>query len=359
MPDSVPDRRRMFRAVGLIAAAPVALIAGFAWAGGWIGAPRLGGAAIVDTQEQSGGVHAGYRRAHAKGVCFAGTFEANGAGAALSTASALAPGRYPLAGRFSTAGGNPLATDGRNVFHSMALVLRTPDGQQWRMALDHTPIFPVATPDAFVELQRASRPDPATGKPDPAAMSAYLARHPETRAFQAYLADAPLPNSFANGTYYSINAFRFTDRSGTTRAVRWEMRPEDPLRALDKARLAELPRDYLFDGLMARLRQGPVRWHMIVTVAAPGDPTDNATIAWPAGRRQVDVGTLVVTHATAEEEGACRDLNFDPTVLPAGIALSDDPLLAARSAAYAVSYRRRALEGPRPSAVGATQGQAR
>jgi catalase len=40
----------------------------------------------------------------------------------------------------------------------------------------------------------------------------------------------------------------------------------------------------------------------------------------------------------------CRDVNFDPTVLPDGIAPSDDPLLAARSAAYAVSYQRRTRE---------------
>src|SRR3546814_10230798 len=80
----------------------------------------------------------------------------------------------------------------------MALQLTGPDGEIWRLAMDHTPIFPVATPEAFVALQRAARPDPATGKPDPAAMKAYLARHPETRAYQDYVAAAPLPDSFAN-----------------------------------------------------------------------------------------------------------------------------------------------------------------
>jgi catalase len=43
--------------------------------------------------------------------------------------------------------------------------------------------------------------------------------------------------------------------------------------------------------------------------------------------------------------------------LPDGIALSDDPLLAARSAAYAASFRRRAVEAPGPSAVGKTLSQ--
>jgi catalase len=41
----------------------------------------------------------------------------------------------------------------------------------------------------------------------------------------------------------------------------------------------------------------------------------------------------------------------DPLMLPQGIAPSDDPLLLARSAAYAASYSRREGEPKQPSAV--------
>ena len=338
--------------IAAIVAAPLALLAGFAWAGGWIGSPRVGGKTIADALEFNAGRQAGYRRAHAKGLCFTGQFEASGKAARLSAAPQLAPGRYAVTGRFSTGGGNPFATDGRNVFHAMALQLAGPDGQIWRMAMDHVPIFPVATPQAFVALQHATRPDPATGKPDPTAMKAYLASHPETRAYQDYVAAAPLPDSFANGTYYSINAFRFVDSAGTSHAVRWAFEPEAPFGALDKATLASLPTDYLFDELQGRLAKESLRWRMIVTVAAPGDETDNATIAWPAARPRIDAGTLTIVRAEPEESGACRDITFDPTILPDGVALSDDPLLAARSAAYAASFRRRAIEAPGPSAAG-------
>src|SRR3546814_7286683 len=70
---------------------------------------------------------------------------------------------------------------------------------------------------------------------------------------------------------------------------------------------------------------------MTITVAAPGDITNNATVAWPADRQSIEAGTLTITAAQPEERGACRDITFDPTILPDGIALSDDPLLAARS----------------------------
>jgi len=56
---------------------------------------------------------------------------------------------------------------------------------------------------------------------------------------------------------------------------------------------------------------------------------------------------LVVHRIEAEADGPCRDINFDPAVLPAGMRTSDDPFPAARSAAYAVSYDRRTAETER------------
>jgi catalase len=83
---------------------------------------------------------------------------------------------------------------------------------------------------------------------------------------------------------------------------------------------------------------------LVVTVANPGDPTADPSKAWPEDRRKVDAGTLVVNAIEPEANGPCRDLNFDPTVLPSGMHVSDDPFPAARSAAYSVSFNRRTAE---------------
>ena len=69
------------------------------------------------------------------------------------------------------------------------------------------------------------------------------------------------------------------------------------------------------------------------------------------------LATLIVQQIEAEADGPCRDINFDPTVLPNGIRVSDDPFPAARSSAYRVSYDRRTAEEkdyPR-TAAGAAQ----
>ena len=346
------SRIRLVAAVIVIGVASAALVGGFAWAAGWIGARRITSNDAIAALDFNGGHYPGYRRAHAKGMCFTGWFDANGAGGAVSRASVLKSGQYPVIGRFSLGGANPMAGDGRDVFHAMALLLRSRDGQQWRMAMDHTPLFPVADAATFLAFQRASRPVPATGQPDPAAMTAYLAEHPETKRYLDYLASAPLPDSFADATYYSINAFRFTNDLGVTRSVRWQMEPEVPLTALDKSRLSDLPRDALFREMIARTARGPSRWHMLLVVANPGDRTDNATIVWRGTHRTIDAGTLEVDRVMPEEDGACRDLNFDPTILPRGIALSDDPLLGVRAKVYSTSFTHRATEGAHPSAVG-------
>ncbi|HTN41305.1 MAG TPA: catalase family peroxidase [Asticcacaulis sp.] len=321
---------------------------GFAFAAGWIGPHRQSGADIANALEYNGGKHEGYRRAHAKGLCLTGYFEASGAAASLSKAQVFATGRYPVSGRFSVAGGNPLASDGRNVFHSMALVIRTPDGLEWRTAMDHTPVFPVSTPADFASFQIATRPDPTTGKPDPQKVAAFVATHPETRAFQAYMKTAPLPDSFANGTYYSINAFRLIDKAGNSRTVRWRFVPDAAFSALNKQKLDALPKNYLFDEMQTRVKRAPATWRLVLTLASREDNTRDANALWPDTRRQITAGKLTVTSVSPEADAPCRDVNFAPTILPAGMAISDDPLLAARAATYASSFTRRALEGSKP-----------
>lgn len=350
MPPSSPSRRP-WPALALIGVAVGLLALAFLWAAGWLQPSRIGGGKLADSLEYNAGKHPGWRRAHTKGLCVTGHFDSNGAGVALSRASVFRAGSVPVLGRFSTGGSDPFGPDGRPTFHSLALAFHLPRGEEWRTAMDHTPIFPVANAADFVALQIASKPDPVTHKPDPAKMKAYLTQHPETQAFLDYMATAPLPASFATGTYYSINAFRFIDGNGQSRAVRWQFEPETKGGDLDKKTLDQQPADFLFDDLIARVKQGPLRWHLVIVLADAGDRTDNATVAWPANRRHVDVGTLVLDRATPEETGGCRDITYDPLVLPNGIAPSDDPLLAARSATYAASFHRRAVEGPHPDAI--------
>ncbi|WP_028225204.1 catalase family peroxidase [Paraburkholderia ferrariae] len=325
-----------------IAAIVAGAAAAFAWTAGWLTPHRVTAPHIINTFETNYGVHPGFRRNHAKGLCVEGWFESNGNGASVSRAAVFAPGRTPVIGRFAIPGSNPSAPDASVPVRSMALVFQLQDGEQWRTGMNSTPVFAVQTPLQFFRQLVASRPDPATGKPDPAKLDAFYRANPETLPFRQWVKAHPPSSSFANTGFYSINAFIATDANGRRQAIRWQTVPETPYAPQTPEQKTQP--DFLSNDLDARLAQGPLRWHLVITVAQPGDPTDDATAAWPADRTQIDAGTLVLQSASPQSEGVCRDVNFDPTILPAGLAPSDDPLLAARSAAYAVSFNRRTRE---------------
>ncbi|MCB8879843.1 catalase family peroxidase [Acidisoma cellulosilytica] len=318
--------------------------AGFAYAGGWFSPARLTPARIVTALADRGGDPLGHRRNHSKGVCFTGDFAANGQGAHYSTAAVLAKGDYPVTGRFGIATGNLLAADITGRVKSMAIRIVAPNGAEWRSGMNDSPVFAVATPQAFYEMTQAQDVDPATGKPDPAAMKHFAKTHPGFAPFAAWAKTTPWTPSWADQPYNSLNAFRFIDAGGDRHLVRWSMQPTVPLDPVPVAELAKLGPNYLQNDLSQRLTKGPLTWHLIVTLAAPGDPSNDATKAWPTDRTHVVVGTLTVNQTQPEANGPCRDLNYDPTILPTGIQISDDPLLPARSAAYAKSFDLRTSE---------------
>lgn len=210
--------------------------------------------------------------------------------------------------------------------------------------MNSSPMFPVGTPQAFYDQLVAFRLDPKTSRRSAAKMNAFLENHPETRAFRDWLRNHSASSTFYNASYFSINAFRFIDKDGTSRYVRWSVVPEATYAPAASA--AARDPDFLSHDLSERLRTGPVRWHLMLTPAGAGDPVNDATRVWPKEREahRVDAGVIVISGSESQIDGTCRDINFDPLVLPDGIAPSDDPLLAARSSAYADSFNRRTSE---------------
>jgi catalase len=345
---------------GAIGAVILSVAAAFAYVGGWLSPARLTQDRMMAAFQHASGAHAGFRRNHAKGVCVTGWFESSGQAAALSRAAVFKPGRVPVVGRFALAGGMPFQTDALATVRSMALRFLLPGGEEWRTGMNNIPVFAVNSARGFYEQLLASSPDPATGKPDPAKMKAFLADHPETGRALSLIKQRQVASGFANSTFNSLNAFRFVDAAGASVPVRWSTVPVQPS-AVDSAEpSAAGDKNYLFDDLIAQIAQHPQQWRLIVTIGQADDPTNDATLPWPAGRRQVDAGTVTIDRASSEDGGRCTDVNYDPLVLPSGIEPSDDPLLSARSAAYARSFTLRAGEQHKkpPSAVTAQEVQA-
>lgn len=341
------SRRSLLLGIGAVGAFLAIDLGAVAYANKWIGpTAALTRQTFMDGFRKVFGLHPGFRRNHAKGVVVNGYFESNGSGRELSKAALFKPGRTPVIGRFSLSGGNPMVADAPATARGLGLAFSFPDATQWRMALLNLPVFVDHSPQGFYDRLLASKTDPATGKPDPAAMSAFNEAHPESVAAMAVIKQHPPTPGFADSTFSSLITFFFVNDAGVRTPVRWAFVPT-------QAALPPLPgtTNSLFDALVRQMRSGPVSWRLLLTVGQPEDSVTDATLAWPSDRRTVDAGVLTLTNIETEAPGNARDVNFDPLVLPDGIEPSDDPLLSARSSVYAASYRARTGEPKSPSAV--------
>jgi catalase len=330
--------------LGAICAVMLSVTAAFAYTGGWLSPARLTQDRMMAAFREANGTHVGFRRNHAKGVCVTGWFESNGQAAAISKAAVFNPGRVPVVGRFALAGGMPFQPDAPNTVRSMALRFVPPGGEEWRTGMNNIPVFPVNSARGFYEQLLAFSPDPATGKPDPVKIKAYMAAHPEAARALALIKKRQVTSGFANSTFNGLNAFRFVNAAGASTPVRWSVVPAQPVLTAAAEQPEAGDENYLFDDLIGQIAQHPRQWRLIVTIGQAGDPTNDATQPWPEGRQQVDAGTVTIDRASSEDGGACTAINYDPLVLPAGIEPSDDPLLSARSAVYARSFTLRAEE---------------
>ncbi len=309
-------------------------------------AQEVTGDDIVDAiEKRNGQPYEGYRRVHAKGMCGAGSFVGSGEGTALSEASLFGEGiETPVVFRFSDPNGNPFISDKKEGVRAMGVIFQMADGEEWRTAMNGIPMFIVNDPADFKDLQEAVTPDPETGKPDPAKQQAFFGAHPEALRLVQHMATNPPSRSFMETRYNSVNAFFFVSSGGARTPVRWSMLPDAGVVPINPADMADKSDNFLFEDLTAAVQSGPVSWTFEAQIGEEGDDTTDATLPWPADRKTVTLGTLTLTSTEPLDTGACQDENFDPMFLPTGVEASEDPILFARSAAYAVSFSRRYLE---------------
>jgi catalase len=298
---------------------------------------------IVEALHALFGVHPGYRAVHAKGIVCEGTFSPAATAASVSRAPHLHGASVPITVRFSDFAGVPTVPDGDPLAspRGMAIKFHLPGGIDTDIVAQSYDGFPVRTAEEFLIFVRAlAASGPEVSSPTP--LANFLASHPQAQRFAE--APKPAPVSFATESYYGVNAFRFTSRDGAGRIGRYRIRPEVGEEHLEPADAARRPGDFLFDELAERLAHGVARFRLLVQLADNGDPVEDGTLPWPEERPQVELGSIAVTSRMADSRVAERSLLFDPTRLVDGIELSDDPLLPARSAVYAIAYQRRNAE---------------
>lgn len=296
---------------------------------------------VTDALEGAYGVHRGQRRNHTKGVGALGSFVGTPEAAAYSRSPMFSGQTIEVVARFSLAGGDPKAADTEKSARGVGLEFRLPNGSLQHMTMLHTPMFFALVPRTFLDRFLALKPDPATGKPDPAKIKAFAESHPDSMAQAHFLEANNPPPSYANAAFYGIHTFKFIDRDDKVTLVRWRFVPQDGEKQLSDAELESMPANFLEQALISRTTQGPARWDMMVTIGEPGDPQNDPTILWPKDRKEIRAGTLTITSAMPQKEAGSYFINYDPLVMGDGIAATNDPILLFRSPSYALSFTKR------------------
>ncbi len=296
---------------------------------------------LVDTMTQlAGGPHAGYRANHAKGIVTDGEFTPAASAATITKAVHMQSGTIPVIVRFSDATGVPNIPDanGNGFPKGMAIRFQLPDGGYTDIVAISINSFPAATPEDFLGLLNAIAASGA-GAAKPSPVEQFLGSHPAALKF--VMTPKPAPVSFGTQAFYGVNAFKFTNAKGEAQYGRYRIEPLDGQQFLSKIDADKAAPNYLMDELPARLQKDAVKYRISVQVADAGDPVNDGTISWPETRKIVELGILTIK--TADPDGVKFEKSnmYSPLALVDGIEPSDDPILLARPAAYAISYGRR------------------
>lgn len=296
---------------------------------------------IVDVQHDLfKGPREGLRSNHTKGVVLTGEFKPAESARQISSAAHLQQDSSPIVVRFSNATGFPDIADNdpRGLAKGMAMRIDLGDEEYTDMVLSSVPRFPVATPEAFLEMLTAVT-DSATSDAETKPIQQFLADNPKAKHFVDY--PKPFPASFANLSYHGINAFKFTNADGESVYGRYIVTPLDGVKTLEKADAEAQNENYLMNEIRERLPQQPAEFRLSVQVAAPDDEVNDATVIWPEDRKVIELGTIVLYAAKADATAYEKATMFNPLALPEGIEPSADPILLARPGAYAVSFQHR------------------
>lgn len=300
---------------------------------------------MVDQFEATSGKFAGYRRSGAKGICALGEFRGSPAGRSVSMSSAFSGDPIKVVVRFSVGGANPKAADNTRTQRNLSLEFNLPNGEVWQQGNISAPVFGSSTPQQLLGRLASLEPDPISKVADPVKAKAFADANPEVLLQGRYLAAQPVPASYASVNYWGVHGFIFTNAQGRKTTGKWLFEPVSGVQGLSDEDAKVKGSNFLFEEIRQRVQQGNVSFNFNLEIAQAGDVVNKATVVLPEGRAKITLGSLKLMSVSPDGGGDCLSINFDPNRMPKGIEGTNDPMLSARTAPYAVSLGRRVSEG--------------
>src|SRR5262245_25042516 len=296
-------------------------------------------ASIVDALKAVTGDPAGARASFATGRWVRGTYApADQAKEITKSFSFTKPSR--VLARFSLCDSYAKAADScKRLLRGFSFRLGS-DGERSEIFTQSAPMHFARTLDQMLAFLQARRPGPDS-KVDAAKVTAFSAANPETLHQADYIAESPLPGSFAGTTFWGVHAFPATNSQGETRFIKFKVTPVGGEVAHDAHAAEATSADFVDLDLESRIAARDFRFSVMALLDRPGDPVMDVTARWPDedAREAVRLGTIVITGIEAND--ASEEPIFNPANLADGIGHPPDEMFAVRRAAYAISQTRR------------------
>lgn len=294
-------------------------------------------AQMVDALHQAFGKHHA-RAVHTKGIILEGEFIPDQQAATITKAYHLQKENSQVILRFSDFAGVPDIPDNSGLANprGFAIKFKMKDGRTTDIVGHSFNGFPTPNSDQFRDLLLAVA---ASGKEKtkPNTLDKYLDSHPAAKTF---LTTQKIPASFASVTYFGVNAFKFTNAKGESVFTRYQFVPEAGEKTLSKAAYDKAGPTYMLDDIKKRVTNKPVVFKMYAQVAEKGDVIDDPSVAWPASRKLILLGTIKITKLSSNTVQEDKGLFFIPNNVPEGITPAD-PMIDIRSRAYPISVGER------------------
>jgi catalase len=300
---------------------------------------------IAGFDKADGGIHPGFRPAHAKGILLTGVFTPSSDAASLTRAPHIRRNSTPVTVRFSDFAGIPTVPDNDPQGASprgFAVRFHLAEHVHTDIVAHSVDAFPTRTAEGFLEfLNAVLATDPAG--PHPNAIERFLGAHPAALTFVQ--TPKPIPTSFARESFFAISAFKFTNADGQSRYGRYRVLPVAGNEYLDAAAAAAQGPNFLFEEIKERVAKAPVRFRIAVQLAESGDTVDDATVRWPEDRPRLAFGEISLTAITPNNATEQQHIIFDPIPRVDGIEASADPLFEPRANIYLMTGRPRRAAG--------------
>ena len=288
-----------------------------------------------------GGIHPGFRPAHAKGILLTGVFTPSSKAPSLTRAPHIQRNSTPVTVRFSDFAGIPAVSDNdpQNASpRGCAIRFHLAEHRHTDIIAHSVDNFPSRTAEGFLDFLNALIATDLAG-PHPNAIEKFLGAHPAALTFVQ--TPKPIPTSFGKESFFAVSAFKFTNADDVSRYGRYRVLPVAGNEYLDEAGAAVRSPNFLFDEIKQRLAKEPVKFHIVVQVAEDGDIVDDATVRWPEDRPQLTFGEISLKEITPNNASEQQQIIFDPIPRVDGIEASADPLFEPRANVYLMTGRRR------------------